>query len=688
MKKREESSLKIELLMSKKNYGLTASEIALEIGLDRGRINSILYDNNQSIFQKIGSESPPRWRLSGLISPNEVKQETQSYKVSKPSKSDLITELVDDSNLLLGPPCAYCSELSTSFFCSARCRNRAIDQWRLSKILVEDSRESDSTLRFVLLNPTCQLGASRLEAIQKKCTLHSSRTQTFLDLWNEHDRDTGESIRCLKLADEYIEILPQFDHRSGIDTSAERMEIAVADLSKSYQNQILVAFKKQGLGLENTDLISQSQLEGLEGLSESIRRKVGSVVERKKNLFGAFADKKIDEFTLRFLGVSTELSDWIDIKSPMKTDLLESLLSIRSKITSTEMRDEFFDLLIALESHPFLPTWNIVENLEVWTPPQLVEESSFIRSRLIETLRTTDSKVFGKNKKQGRIIITRLLRRLQIIDGVVKGRSLEEISNQTGVSRERIRQLLIPVLAHTGVADLKSLRIKAREHSQLIVSQRDAENLRFQAQVTEFIRQHPGVSIAELNECFPGSVAEVLIATKRHQALVLRTFPIDEESEIVIRDDMVQSLKDASLLAFPLTGVSYDELLEQGLIRGVSRQRIMQVFGTWIAACEYAEVEPGSQLKGVNYVRTYSYKEMLRVVGQFLIDDDSRGYTGGLHSYGGWRSSQELADNLPSEGTIRNQVDASWKRVKELAMVELRSGWSSMNGLMSETHDG
>ena len=143
-----------------------------------------------------------------------------------------------------------------------------------------------------------------------------------------------------------------------------------------------------------------------------------------------------------------------------------------------------------------------------------------------------------------------------------------------------------------------------------------------------------------------------------------------------VRDDIIRSLKDASLLAFPVTGNSYDELLENGVIQGVTRGRIMQVFGSWTAACEYAEVEPGAPLKNVTYVRSYSKGEMLRVVGQFLIDDDMRGWTGGVHSYGTWRTMQEFADILPSGGTIRNQVNSSWRRVKELALTELRSSWS------------
>jgi hypothetical protein len=192
--------------------------------------------------------------------------------------------------------------------------------------------------------------------------------------------------------------------------------------------------------------------------------------------------------------------------------------------------------------------------------------------------------------------------------------------------------------------------------------------------LTKYIREHPGISLSELGMEFPQDDLALRRAANRHKALILETFPIGGDSGTKTREDIIQSLKEASLLAFPLSGKAYDELLEQGLIHGLSRARVIQVFGSWIAACELAQVEAGVPRKA-EYVRNYGYNEMLKVVGQFLVDDDLRGFTGGVHSYASWRSSQELADILPSQGTIQNQIDRSWKRVKELALVELRSGW-------------
>ena len=677
-KRQKGLSLKIELLLKKTKYGLTASEIASKIDSNRGTVNSILYAKTPSIFQKIEGNSPSKWRLSGLIRPVEEKQELLRNEVLETIE---IKESEVETNKEVGPPCSFCGQLSIGLFCSTRCRNQATNQWRLSKILPQDFRETEQVISFVLLNPTCPFDQYQTESIRKKCKLHNSHTLNFLDLWIEHEQNLVESVRCLKQAAADFEIRLQVD-----DGTEAGIEIAIADLSKSCRAHIRLAFKNRGLLLENTALVSVSQIENLDSLSASVKTEVNSVVERKKDLFSELAEKKIDEFTLRFLGISSELFQWINLKRPIRADLLELLSSNRPKITSSELRDEFVDLLIALESHPFLPTQKILENLEIWTLSQFFENSC-VCSRLIETLKETDGKKLGSNKKQGLKLLDRLLRRFQILDGVLEGHTLEQIGEQIGVTRERIRQLLIPVFAHAGVDDLKSLRLKPQEHRQLVAVQKAREESDFETHVTQYVREHPGISVAELNVIFPGNDVKVLSVAKRHRALVLSIFPIQKSSKSEIRADIIQSLRDASLLAFPLTGISYDELLEQGLIKGVSRQRIMQVFRSWIAACENAEVEPGSVLQGVTYIRTYSYKDMLKVVAQFLIDDDSRGYTGGMQSYGVWRASQELGDSLPSPGTIRNQIDASWKRIKELALVELRTTWTSRNGVGSERHD-
>ena len=141
--------------------------------------------------------------------------------------------------------------------------------------------------------------------------------------------------------------------------------------------------------------------------------------------------------------------------------------------------------------------------------------------------------------------------------------------------------------------------------------------------------------------------------------------------------DILDSLRAASLLSFPLTANAYDHLVADGFVNGVSSMRIVQVYGSWREACRRADVEPGEALKNVDYVRKYAVKDMIHVVGQFLLDDDKEGRVGGMHSFGPWRERQEFSDSLPSAGTIRNQVDPSWKAVKRLALLELRKSWAS-----------
>ena len=192
-----------------------------------------------------------------------------------------------------------------------------------------------------------------------------------------------------------------------------------------------------------------------------------------------------------------------------------------------------------------------------------------------------------------------------------------------------------------------------------------------------FIRAHPGICYRELIEMFPKRDNEIQEAVRRHPALILDQFPIAEEPEFEEREDILESLRSASLLKYPLSGVAYDQLLAEGFVKGVSRIRVLQVYGSWTAACERAGVESGEALKNVEYVRRYSQYEMLGVVGSFLLDDDLEGGSGASHKYEPWKAKHELADSLPSSGTIRNYISASWIRVRQLALAELRKSWDT-----------
>lgn len=671
---RESLAQSILAIMLTSPNDLTATELAVKLGMDRKNVNSVLYDAKFTFFQKSSYDLPPHWTLGAKLIKKVYKPTTTEAGREKTQTEDSKhSESFVDIRV-----CSLCGDISEELFCSEMCRKRSMDLWfkfQFRPVFISNSTEF---LKFYFQNLTREFEQTFIEVLSEVCNHTTSICSTMLEVFESHAVNINQIIECLTIAHNNWDF-PTPKSRKKL--SRKSLEVSVASISSKYRSQVQKELENIGLSSSASEHVSQSQFDQLPRLSTGAKKFIENLFVRREVLMNDYDERFIDDLTLKFLGISDELGKWIGLRGFVRSVDLERYYWDMNKALPSELHREFYDLLVAVHVHPFLPTRRIIQNMELGIPEVLIEESSPIRSRLLKVLEMNRTR---ESKKD----LDRLIRMLQVLDGVVKGKPLDVLGSEMGVSRERVRQIILPIFSQVGVDGVYGLRTRAQRKRRDIEIQKVRMVSELQTDLTMFIRQHPGISITEICEVFPDNEEEVLEAVKRHDALVLSLFPLQEDPAFKTRLDMIQSLRDASLLAFPLTGVSYDELLEQGLITGVSRQRIMQVFGTWIAACESAEVEPGSQLKGVTYVRTYSYKEMLRVVGQFLIDDDLRGYTGGLHSYGGWRASQELADNLPSDGTIRNQVDASWKRVKELAMVELRSSWTSMNGLNLEKHDG
>ncbi len=668
---RESLAQSILAIMLTSSKYLTATELAAQLGTGTKNVNSVLYDAKYTYFQKVSNELPPQWTLSG--EPIEKFNKSTTNQVENEiSQTDVLIHLESAADSRV---CSLCSGVSEDLFCSVICRKRSIDSWFKFQFRSVYFSNSTEFLKFCFQNLTREFELSFCEVLSEVCNHSKTISSTMLDMFESHAPDIAQMIECLTDAYNNCDI---YEPRNKKHRPRKSLEISVASISTRYRPQVQKELENVGLPSSSSENLSRSQFNELSKLSASAKKHIENLFARREVLLDDYEERFIDEFTLKYLGISDELVSWIGLRGFVRSVDFERYYLDMNKALPSELHREFYDFLVAIQVHSFLPTWRIVQNMELGIPEVLIEEFSSIRSRLIKVLEMNRT-------RESKSDFDRLIRMLEVLDGVLAGKSLDVLGSEMGISRERVRQIILPIFSQVGVDGLIGLRMKVKRKRQDLDTQKIRMVSELQTEITMFIRQHPGISTTEIGEVFPNNEEEVLDAIKRHGALVLSSFPIQEDQEVKTRSDMIQSLRDASLLAFPLTGASYDELLEQGLISGVTRQRIMQVFGTWVAACESAEVEPGSQIKGVTYVRTYSYKEMLRVVGQFLIDDDLRGYTGGVHSYGGWRAMQELADNLPSDGTIRNQVDASWKRVKELALVELRSSWTSLN---SEKHDG
>lgn len=657
-------------LLSEVEGGLTAPDIALRLGTDRKTINSFLYRLEGREVERANTENPPRWKVAD---PSRMTA-TPEEKITEDSRSD--PQYLDDLTFpsfeeyldlmqekWARRACARCGVTTTSLFCGTRCRNRALDDWIVEVITVprfetnsERIKYAISTLDIPLLN------SSELEATSPEVCSTDYSVRQYWELLNRDTRRMLVELRRLS-TDENDSPSPLFVDKPDV-------AISLLHVSSKYRSEVVDALKVGQKDVESKSLVLASELKQIEGISSPAKKNIQKVISRAISLQEDLEKGLIDQLTLDYVGVSVELHSVLNVNAPLTLEQLERRFARSAGHKNLELKDEFFELLLACRSHPVLPTVAMVSNMELMIPKIFLESALNFRDRLITTIDKQPKRVLTPS-------MGRLVKTLELVGGISEGRTLEQLGTEFGVSRERIRQLLEPVVALSGSKTLREFRSFTQRKK---LRQKEAETfdrIQKQSEISSFIQDYPGISLNELMNVFSGFEAEVNSALKAHPALVLDVYPLENDDEEIDRVDIIDSLKAASLLSFPLTGNAYDRLLSEGYIKGVSSVRIMQVYGTWSEACLRAEVESGEPLKNVSYVRRWSEKEMIQVVGQFLIDEDREGRTGGVHAFGAWRSLQETADSLPSEGTIRNQVHRSWKRVRQLALVELRRNWSN-----------
>lgn len=654
---------KIEILLSSETSGLSARELALALKLDKKSINSILYQNLGTVFRMTKIDSVPVWCLI-----NSADLETEGAWERLPTDQNSTAASKPETRCI----CAVCGELAQSFLCSRRCEDRA--KFATAKRILEPKSFAniENLVNFAIHEPTAPLRQIKLAFEDVALVPTDPHGPSLLELWEHNKGDLAKTIDQIRTS---FEVTRDFKET---DTQAvSHLKIAIPNLSQKHRSEVLRALQRNGVTATRISSIEISVLLHLRDLSEGARRNIENLANRRTRLHHALLKRNIDALTLDYLGVTSELCRKLDLADPVSIEELELRGRERLHRDQSNLCQEFDELVLAAGVHPFLPTSQIVENLEVWIPSVIINAEIPYLQRLRTALQNGHCLASDG-------AINRVIRMISLLENLFSGGTLEVLGSNAGVTRERIRQQLEPIIGFCGVSNLRELR----DFAQREALRREAHDLdkvsNRAVTISSYIREHPGVFKSELNARFPSDIEAVEIACQEHPALILDSDTPYEDFETRDRRDIIESLQAASLLSFPLTGSAYDQLLAEGYVKGVSRVRILQVFGTWVEACRRAEVEPGEHLKNVEYVRKFSELEMIRVVGQFLLDDDNLGRAGGVHSYGPWRDVQEFSDSLPSAGTIRNQVHSSWKVVKRLALQELRKTWTQHDGHNSE----
>ena len=191
-----------------------------------------------------------------------------------------------------------------------------------------------------------------------------------------------------------------------------------------------------------------------------------------------------------------------------------------------------------------------------------------------------------------------------------------------------------------------------------------------QDEVEYLVRKYPGIMISEISSILDRDpkVVSSLIRDVRYLVMTADK-PTSEHSEVELRQ--LEAISKAGTYAFPLSGDDYDDLVRRGFVKGVSSMRIIQIFGSWRAACELAGVEAPEAVRQ-NYERRWTERELAEAVARYLSEPE---YRGANHRYEEWRRSNLITDEIPSMGTLKNYLGRSWTSVRNHGLQVLREKW-------------
>ncbi len=249
-------------------------------------------------------------------------------------------------------------------------------------------------------------------------------------------------------------------------------------------------------------------------------------------------------------------------------------------------------------------------------------------------------------------------RNMKVMSLSLLGKTLQEIANEVGVTRERVRQILLE-------ADMKR-PIEVRHELNLDAGRKLRDN---SDHLRNWIRQHPGCYLSEIAAQFGVQVSEQELSIPsdvRHLVSGLQQKKAASERLVWSREQIIMNLKTASLQHNPLSMNLYSELLDEDVISGPTVSRIVQIFGSWSSACVSAGINCGDT-PVIHYERQWNRDSIAFHLGQFLMESDSFSF----RKYDMW--SRKHIDT-PGQQTVRNQVGGKLDCLN-LAHQYLRKRW-------------
>jgi len=197
--------------------------------------------------------------------------------------------------------------------------------------------------------------------------------------------------------------------------------------------------------------------------------------------------------------------------------------------------------------------------------------------------------------------------------------------------------------------------------------------------IAEYLTTRPGSTLTEISSALNMGLPEVTAASKPVNWLVLGddelTEPVERvESDAIAatRDRARAALQAANLMVAPLSHHAYTTLLRNGRVKGPSVARIVQLFGSWTAACSEVGVVSGEALRS-NYERRWTEEDLYGYVERFLLEPT---YRGASHQFDAWRSSVNSGEKVPSLGTVRNIIGGTWNDIRTATLRRMRQRWA------------
>ena len=206
--------------------------------------------------------------------------------------------------------------------------------------------------------------------------------------------------------------------------------------------------------------------------------------------------------------------------------------------------------------------------------------------------------------------------------------------------------------------------------------------------ILDYLLVHPGATLGEVTDALQMPLTDITTAARPVEWLLLTddelTAPTQRaESDAIAatRERARGALQAANLMASPLTHTSYTNLLRSGRVQGPSVARIVQLFGSWTAACADVGVSSGEALRS-NYERTWNEEQLFTFVERFLLVPVHRGAS---HQFDIWRAATMTGSSkVPSLGTVRNIVGGTWNDIRTAALRRMRARWANANSVTTD----